>query len=74
MEYRRFDHTIFVRMDRGEELLTQLRQLAELEHIRLASVQALGSITQITSPAVLRSSPSPAPSTQWTAHTMPTCT
>lgn len=48
MEYRRFDHTIFVRMDRGEELLTQLRQLVELEHIRLASVQALGAVDRFT--------------------------
>ena len=42
MEYKRFHDTIVVRIDRGEEILTQLKEVALKEKITLASVQALG--------------------------------
>ncbi len=48
MEYRRFDHTIIVRMDKGEEIMENIRRIAEAEHIRLASIQALGATNDIT--------------------------
>lgn len=48
MDYRRFGNTILVRMDRGEEIHEQLRLLAEAEHIRLASIQALGAVDRFT--------------------------
>lgn len=48
MEYRKFDGTYIVRIDRGEEILEQVRALALKEGIRLASVQALGAVNEFT--------------------------
>ena len=48
MEYRRFGNTIVARIDRGEEILDKLHELAEKEHIKLASVQALGATNDFT--------------------------
>ena len=48
MEYRRFGSRLIVRMDRGEEILEQLREVALAENIRLASVSALGAVNEFT--------------------------
>lgn len=48
MDYRRFDHTIVARLDKGEEILEQVQRIAQQEHITLATVQALGAIDQFT--------------------------
>lgn len=48
MEYRKFDGTYIIRIDRGEEILEQVRALALKEGIRLASVQALGAVNEFT--------------------------
>ena len=48
MDYRRFQDTIIVRIDRNEEIIEQVRQIAEREKIRLASVQALGAVDDFT--------------------------
>ena len=42
LEYRRFDKTIIVRLDKGEEILEQVKELALKERIKLASVQEIG--------------------------------
>ena len=44
MEYRRFNDTYVVRMDRGEEIMGTLTALCEQEGIRLASVAAIGAV------------------------------
>ena len=44
MEYRKFEDTFVVRMDRGEEVTAMLTGLCEKENIRLAQVDALGAI------------------------------
>ena len=48
MEYRKFGDTYVVRMDKGEEIVEQVKALALAEHIQLASVQALGAVNDIT--------------------------
>ena len=48
MEYRRFGNTIVARIDRGEEILTALQEIAEAEYIRLASISALGATNDFT--------------------------
>lgn len=48
MDYRRFGKTIIARIDRGEEVLTQLKNIALKEEIKLASVRALGATDDFT--------------------------
>lgn len=48
MEYKRFENTIIARIDRGEEIQEQVKEIALKEKIRLASVQALGAINRFT--------------------------
>lgn len=48
MEYRRFGQTIVARIDKGEEILEQVKAISQKESIRLASVQALGAVGEFT--------------------------
>lgn len=48
MEYKRFGDTIVARIDRGEEILEQLKAISLAENIALASVQALGATDSFT--------------------------
>lgn len=48
MDYRRFGDTVIVRMDPAEEILQELRLVAEKENIRLASVEALGAVNDFS--------------------------
>ena len=48
MDYRRFSDTLLLRIDRGEEIVEQVRAVAEAEGIRLASVEALGGVDDFT--------------------------
>lgn len=48
MDYRKFGNTYIVRMDKGEEILEQVKALALKEGIKLASIQALGAVNDFT--------------------------
>lgn len=48
MEYKRFDNTIIARIDKGEEILEQLKVISVNENIKLASINALGAINDFT--------------------------
>ena len=48
MEYRRFGNKIIARIDKGEEILTTIKEISLTENIKLASVQALGATDEFT--------------------------
>ncbi len=48
MEYRRFNDKIVARIDKGEEILEQIKEIALKENIKLASVSALGATNNFT--------------------------
>lgn len=48
MEYKRFGNTIIARIDRGEEILEQIKILANKESIKLANINALGATNDFT--------------------------
>ena len=43
MEYKRFDDTYVVRLNRGEEVISQLKELCSKENIKLAEITGLGA-------------------------------
>lgn len=47
MEYRRFENTVIVRMDRNEDLFAELKKVALKENIKLASISALGTFSHM---------------------------
>ena len=48
MEYQKFDNKIYLRVDRGEEVLEKITEVALKENITLASVQAIGATDKFT--------------------------
>lgn len=48
MEYRRFNNTIVARLNRGEEVLEQIKQIALKENIKLAEINGLGATDSFT--------------------------
>lgn len=46
MKYRRFENSIIVRIDKGEDIVEQVKELALKENIKLASISALGAINE----------------------------
>ena len=48
MDYRRFDNTIIARIDKGEEILEKVKEIALKENIKLASISALGAVNNFT--------------------------
>lgn len=51
MEYRKFGQTIVARIDKDEEIIEKIRELAEKENIELASLSALGALKSFTAGA-----------------------
>ena len=75
MEYRKFENTYFIRIDRGEEILASLAELCTKEQITLGTLYGIGAVGEVTLgvfdrkkfayqskpiPATLKSLPAPA--------------
>lgn len=48
MDYRRFNNTLVVRIDKDEEILEKLKEVALKENIKLANINALGAVNDFT--------------------------
>lgn len=48
MEYKKFGSDIIARIDKGEEIVEQIKNIALQENIKLANIQALGAIDHFT--------------------------
>lgn len=48
MEYKKFNNTIVVRIDKGEEILESIKKIALKENIKLANINALGAVGSFT--------------------------
>lgn len=48
MEYRKFNNTIVARIDKGEEILEKIKEIAIKENIKLANINALGAVGDFT--------------------------
>ena len=48
MEYKRFENTVFARIDKGEEIVETLKTICEKEDITLAYVNAIGAVGDFT--------------------------
>ena len=48
MEYRKFENKIIARIDKGEEILEKIKEIALKENIKLASINALGATNDFT--------------------------
>lgn len=48
MDYRRFKNTIVCRIDKGEEVLEKIKEIALKENIKLANINALGATNDFT--------------------------
>ena len=48
MDYRKFNNTIVLRIDKGEEILEKIKEVALKENIKLANINALGAVGEFT--------------------------
>ena len=48
MEYKRFNNVIVARLNKGEEVLEQIKEISLKENIKLANVNALGATNDFT--------------------------
>ena len=46
MDYKRFNETIIARIDKGEEILDKIKEIALKEDIKLANINALGATNE----------------------------
>lgn len=47
MEYRKFKNVIVARIGKGEEILTEIKNIALKENIKLANINALGAVGDV---------------------------
>ena len=47
MNYKRFNNTIIAKIDKGEEIITKVMEICEIENVKLANINALGAVDEI---------------------------
>lgn len=48
MEYRKFGNHYVIRLEKGEEIVTKIKELCEKEEIKLASLSGIGAVNKVT--------------------------
>ena len=48
MEYRKFKDKIVVRIDKDEEIIEKIKEIAKKENVKLANISALGAVNNFT--------------------------
>ena len=48
MEYRRFDDKLYVRLDKGDEVIAALTSVCERENLTIAQIQGIGGCESVT--------------------------
>lgn len=48
MEYKIFDKTIVLRLDKGDEIITSIKTLCEKENVKLGSISGIGGTDDFT--------------------------
>ncbi|MEG1520102.1 MAG: DNA-binding protein, partial [Clostridia bacterium] len=48
MEYRKFDNTIVLRAQKGEDIVAKIAEVANIEKIKLGSISGLGATNNFT--------------------------
>lgn len=48
MEYRKFGNYYVIRLEKGEEIVTKIKELCEKEEIKLASLSGIGAVNKVT--------------------------
>lgn len=46
MNYKRFGNTVIAKIEKGEEILSKVKEIALKENIKLAGVQAIGAVNR----------------------------
>ena len=48
MDYRKFGNQYVIRLDRGEEIVKKLKEVAQKENIKLAYLTGIGAVGEVT--------------------------
>lgn len=48
MEYRKFGNHYVIRLEKGEEIVTKVKELCEKEDVKLASLSGIGAVNKVT--------------------------
>lgn len=46
MEYKKYGDTIYIRMDKGDEIISRIMEICEKEHIRSAAFSGIGGCSE----------------------------
>lgn len=48
MQYKKFDNVYALRLDRGEEIIEQIKNFAKSENVKIAKIEGIGATDDIT--------------------------